>query len=84
MSTPICVIVGVGEGNGAALARAFSGVNLIPAATDSELLERQLHMCIDLAVPVVALFWELVPGVLGRLRDAGILVVYQVGSAKEA
>jgi NAD(P)H-dependent flavin oxidoreductase YrpB (nitropropane dioxygenase family) len=23
------------------------GVNLIPAATDSELLERQLHMCID-------------------------------------
>ena len=30
------------------------GVNLIPAATDSELLERQLHTCIDLAVPVVA------------------------------
>ena len=60
------------------------GVNLIPAATDSELLERQLHMCIDLAVPVVALFWELVPGVVERLRDAGILVVYQVGSAKEA
>ena len=60
------------------------GVNLIPAATDRELLERQLRMCIDLAVPVVALFWELVPGVVERLRDAGILVVYQVGSAKEA
>ena len=60
------------------------GVNLIPAATGSELLERQLRMCIDLAVPVVALFWELVPGVVERLRDAGILVVYQVGSAKEA
>jgi len=60
------------------------GVNLIPAATNSELLERQLHMCIDLAVPVVALFWELVPDVVERLRDAGILVVYQVGSAKEA
>jgi nitronate monooxygenase len=41
-------------------------------------------MCIDLAVPVVALFWELVPGVVERLSDAGILVVYQVGSAKEA
>ena len=66
-----------------ATSRRF-GVNLIPAATDSELLERQLHMCIDLAVPVVALFWELVPGVVERLRDAGILVVYQVGSAKEA
>jgi nitronate monooxygenase len=60
------------------------GINLIPAATDSELLERQLRMCIDLAVPVVALFWELVPGVVERLCDAGILVVYQVGSAEEA
>jgi nitronate monooxygenase len=59
------------------------GVNLIPAATDSELLERQLRMCVDLAVPVVALFWELVPGVVERLRDAGVLVFYQVGSAKE-
>ena len=66
-----------------ATSRRF-GVNLIPAATDSELLERQLHTCIDLAVPVVALFWELVPGVVERLCDAGILVVYQVGSAKEA
>jgi nitronate monooxygenase len=47
------------------------GVNLIPAATDSELLEGQLRMCIDLAVPVVALFWQLVPGVVERLRDAG-------------
>jgi nitronate monooxygenase len=60
------------------------GVNLIPAATESELLERQLRMCIDLAVPVVALFWELVPRVVERLRDAGIVVVYQAGSAKEA
>jgi nitronate monooxygenase len=60
------------------------GVNLIPAAADSELLERQLRISIDLAVPVVAPFWELVPGVVERLRDAGIFVVYQVGSAKEA
>jgi nitronate monooxygenase len=59
------------------------GVNLIPAATDRELLERQLCMCIELAVPVVALFWDLVPSVVERLRDAGILVVCQVGSAKE-
>jgi nitronate monooxygenase len=65
-----------------ATSRRF-GINLISAATDSDLLERQLRMCIDLAVPVVALFWELVPGVVERLCDAGILVVYQVGSAKE-
>src|SRR6476620_10530100 len=58
------------------------GVNLIPAATDRELLERQLCMCIELTVPVVAL-WDLVPGVVERLRDAGILVVCQVGSADE-
>ena len=59
------------------------GVNLIPAATDRELLQRQLCMCIELTVPVVALFWDLVPSVVERLRDAGILVVCQVGSAKE-
>ena len=59
------------------------GVNLIPAPTHSS-ARRQLHMCIDLAVPVVALFWELVQGVVERLRDAGILVVNEAGSAKEA
>lgn len=59
------------------------GVNLIPAATDSELLERQLCTCMELVVPVVALFWDLVPGVVERLRDAGILVAFQVGSAEE-
>ena len=59
------------------------GVNLIPAATDNELLEQQLTMCIELGVPVVALFWDLVGGVVERLRDAGILVMCQIGSAKE-
>jgi nitronate monooxygenase len=62
--------------------RSF-GINLIPAATDSELLEQQLGRCIELGVPVVALFWDLVPGVVERLRDAGILVVCQVGSPEE-
>jgi nitronate monooxygenase len=59
------------------------GVNLIPAATQCELLEQQLDTCIELGVPVVALFWDLVEDVVGRLREAGILVVCQVGSAKE-
>ena len=27
------------------------GVNIIPAATDAELLERQVHACIELSVP---------------------------------
>lgn len=60
------------------------GVNLIPAATDDALLQRQLATCIALRVPVVCLFWNLVEPVVRRLRDEGITVVCQVGSAKEA
>jgi nitronate monooxygenase len=63
--------------------RAF-GVNLIPAATDAILLEAQLTACIDLAVPVVGLFWDLSAEIVQRLRDAGILVVCQIGSVQEA
>ncbi|SEB23404.1 nitronate monooxygenase [Paraburkholderia sartisoli] len=60
------------------------GVNLIPAATDPELLDAQIGTCIELGVPVVGLFWDVNPAVVKRLRDAGIVVVYQVGSAKDA
>lgn len=63
--------------------RAF-GVNLIPAATDPELLRAQVDCCIELRVPVVGLFWDVVPDVITRLRDAGILVVHQVGSVADA
>ena len=44
MSTPICVIVGVGEGNGAALARAFSKAGMAVA-----LLARQSEFTAKLA-----------------------------------
>jgi nitronate monooxygenase len=67
----------------AATARDF-GVNLIPAATKPDLLEAELAACIEARVPVMALFWDLSADVVKRLRDAGILVVVQVGSAKEA
>lgn len=60
------------------------GVNLIPAATDAALLERQLATCIELNVPVVCLFWDLAEPVVKRLRAEGITVVCQVGSAQEA
>jgi nitronate monooxygenase len=60
------------------------GVNLIPAATPAELLEAQLQTCIELQVPVVALFWDLSSQVVRLLRDAGITVVCQVGSVEEA
>lgn len=64
-------------------ARPF-GVNLIPAATDPELLRAQVDCCIELRVPVVGLFWDVVPDVIERLRNAGILVVHQVGSVADA
>ena len=60
------------------------GINLIPAATEPGLLEEQLITCIDLEIPVITLFWDVFPDIIRRLRDAGIIVVCQVGSVKEA
>ncbi|MCR6673302.1 nitronate monooxygenase family protein [Devosia ginsengisoli] len=60
------------------------GVNIIPASTDPALLERQVATLIALAVPVVCTFWTLDQQVTRRLRDAGIMVVHQVGSVDEA
>lgn len=60
------------------------GVNLIPAATDPALLEAQIDALIELAVPVVGLFWDVTPALIARLRAAGMLVVCQIGSLAEA
>src|SRR5690606_29823746 len=60
------------------------GVNLIPAATEAGLLRAQVAACLALGVPAICLFWDLDAGLVGQLRDAGVLVVYQVGSAAEA
>jgi nitronate monooxygenase len=67
----------------AATDRPF-GVNLIPAATPPDLLDAQLDACIELRVPFVALFWDVMPAVVRRLRDAGVRVVHQVGSLDDA
>src|SRR5690606_2527322 len=60
------------------------GVNLIPAATDKNLLERQVDAIIDLGVPAAMLFWAVDAPVVRRLRAAGVTVVHQVGSPEEA
>jgi nitronate monooxygenase len=60
------------------------GVNLIPAATQPDLLEAELAACLSAKVPVAALFWDLSVETVKRLRGAGVLVVCQVGSADEA
>ena len=60
------------------------GVNLVPAATKPALLDAELTACIEAKVHAVTLFWDLNPPIIERLRNAGVLVVCQVGSASEA
>lgn len=67
-----------------ALTDAPFGVNLIPAGTPRALLRSQVDACIALGVPAVELFWDVDEGVVARLRAAGITVLYQVGSARDA
>jgi nitronate monooxygenase len=67
----------------AATTRDF-GVNLIPAATDPDLLKSELEVVIAEHVSAVTLFWDLRPDIVRRLRDSGCLVLCQVGSVHEA
>ncbi len=60
------------------------GVNLIPAATEDSLLDKQISLCIDQQVASVCLFWDIYPEIVERLANAGILVLYQVGNVKDA
>jgi len=63
--------------------RSF-GVNLIPAATDKTLLNAQIDLCIALNVPVVCLFWDVDQASVLRLKDAGVMVLHQIGSLADA
>ena len=60
------------------------GINLVPAATKPARLDAELDACIEARVHAVALFWDLSIETVQRLRNAGILVVCQVGSVEEA
>jgi nitronate monooxygenase len=59
-------------------------VNLIPAATDTSLLDAQISRCIDLGVGAFSFFWDVVPQVVERVKKAGRLVLHQVGSVAAA
>ncbi|WP_207310476.1 NAD(P)H-dependent flavin oxidoreductase [Rubripirellula amarantea] len=59
-------------------------VNLIPAATQSELFDAELDECIRLQVPNLVFFWDVVPGAVRRAKDAGCCVIHQVGSVEQA
>ncbi|MEX1198258.1 MAG: nitronate monooxygenase [Pseudohongiellaceae bacterium] len=59
-------------------------VNLIPAATDSALLDAQVRACIELRVPFVELFWDVDTALIRHLKDEGIGVLHQVGDGRDA
>jgi len=59
-------------------------VNLIPGATEPVLLERQLQVCIDTGIHAVSLFWDVQASVVRRAREAGLLVLHQVGDVESA
>ncbi len=67
----------------AATGRPFA-VNLIPAATDPDLLDAQIARCLDLGVRAFSFFWDVVPPVVARVKAAGGLVLHQVGTIQAA
>ncbi len=67
----------------AATDRPF-GVNLIPAGTDARLFESELSACLEEGVHSLCFFWDVDAAAVRRVKDAGKLVFYQVGSVADA
>ncbi len=67
----------------AATDRLFT-VNLIPAATDPDLLDAQIERCLELGVGAFTFFWDVVPPAVERVKAAGCLVLHQVGTLQAA
>lgn len=67
----------------AATDRSFA-VNVIPAATEPGLLARQIDTCLDLGVKSFTFFWDVVPAAVARVKEAGCLVLHQVGTLDAA
>lgn len=67
----------------AATDRPF-GVNVIPRGTEPALLAAQLDTCLSARVPAMCFFWDVFPQVIARAKDAGAIVLYQVGSLEDA
>jgi nitronate monooxygenase len=67
----------------AATDRPF-GVNLIPAGTKPELLDAEIDACLRARVPALCFFWDVFPDLIERVKRAGALVLYQVGSLDDA
>ncbi|MEO3416192.1 nitronate monooxygenase [Roseovarius sp. CAU 1744] len=63
--------------------RSFA-VNLIPAATEPALLEAQIACCLELDVRFFTFFWDVMPDIVSRVKDAGCTVLHQVGTVEAA
>src|SRR3546814_14757755 len=60
------------------------GVNLIPAATDAELLDAELAVCFEQRVHSLCFFWDVDAAAVARPKEAGCLLLYQVGSLADS
>lgn len=60
------------------------GVNLIPAATAPGLFHEELAVCLEAGVDSLCFFWDVDEAAITRAKEAGITVVYQVGSVSDA
>jgi nitronate monooxygenase len=60
------------------------GVNLIPAATDPELFEAELSVCLKKQIHSLCFFWDIHADAIARAKAAGCRVLYQVGSVDDA
>jgi nitronate monooxygenase len=67
----------------AATNRPFA-INVIPAATDPALLDRQIGLSLDLGVSAFTFFWDVMPEVVGRVKRSGARVLHQVGTVAAA
>jgi len=59
-------------------------VNLIPAATERELLSRQIAACIAMKIKYIVLFWDIDSEIIKQCRDHGIQIIHQVGTKRDA
>lgn len=60
------------------------GVNLIPSATASDLLDEQLAVCREQKVHTLTFFWDVDPEAIALAKAGGSRVLYQVGSLEDA
>jgi len=60
------------------------GVNLIPSTTDPGLLNDEMQVCFAAKVAAMCFFWGVDAESILRAKEAGCIVLYQVGTLEEA